>query len=172
MVYVTHDQVEAMTMASRIAVMEGGLIQQLGTPAEIYDRPANTFVATFMGSPAMNLIPAEGGADASAIKIGDQSLPLSQIAAPPSAGQSVMLGLRPEWINLEGRGAPLRATAELIEPTGPDVYASLRVNGERVMARLPAGVDIALGTEQNFHVTLEKAPIFDAQSGAALYANT
>jgi multiple sugar transport system ATP-binding protein len=171
MVYVTHDQVEAMTMASRIAVMEGGLVQQLGTPAEIYDKPANTFVATFMGSPAMNLLPAQGGADGKTIDVGNQSLPLSQIAATPSAGQSVMLGLRPEWINLKGEGTPLTATVELIEPTGPDIYASLRINGERVMARLPAGAEITANTEQQFHVTLEKAPIFDADTGAALYAD-
>jgi len=169
-VYVTHDQVEAMTMASRIAVMEGGLVQQLGTPAEIYDRPANMFVATFMGSPAMNLLTAVAGADGKSIKLGDQTLPLSPIAQAPAKGHSVKLGLRPEWFNLTGEGAALKAHVELIEPTGPDVYVSLRINDERVMARLPAGAEIDAGTQQTFHVTLDKAPIFDADTGAALYA--
>ncbi len=169
-VYVTHDQVEAMTMASRIAVMEGGLVQQLGTPAEIYDRPANMFVATFMGSPAMNLLPAIAGADGKTIMVGDQTLPLSPIAAAPAKGQTVKLGLRPEWFNLTGEGSAIVARVELIEPTGPDVYVSLRINGERVMARLPAGTEIDAGTERTFHVTLDKAPIFDADTGAALYA--
>lgn len=157
-------------MASRIAVMEGGLIQQLGTPEEIYDRPANTFVATFMGSPAMNLLDATVADGGTALRVGDQVFPMPPGAAAPVDGTPVKLGLRPEWINLSGEGAPLTLKVELTEPTGPDIYVSLSVQSQRLMARLPAGVEIRPGTERAFHVVYDKAPIFDAESGAALYA--
>jgi len=167
-IYVTHDQVEAMTMATRIAVMEGGKVQQFGTPAEIYDRPQNTFVATFMGSPAMNLVDAV--VSETGIQIGDAVVPLppGSTAAP---GAKVQLGLRPEWFDVAGTGgAKLTARVDLIEPTGPDIYVSLDLNGQEIMARLAAGTEIAQGAMQEFSVSMEKAPLFDAATGQALYA--
>ncbi len=168
-IYVTHDQVEAMTMATRIAVMEGGLVQQFGTPAEIYDKPANTFVATFMGSPAMNLVDATVGADGT-VQVGSLALPMPPGVAAPAEGAAIKLGLRPEWFSVGGPGASVPAKVELTEPTGPDVYVSISIEGQRIMVRLPAGAEVSTGTEQVFNVVMDKAPIFDAASGAALYA--
>jgi len=148
-VYVTHDQIEAMTMATRIAVMNGGYLQQLGTPKQIYDRPANVFVATFMGSPPMNLLPAtvrgegveahlevalgrDGPTDPAGTDARIARAPLPPNVAPEQVrdGRSVLLGLRPEWFS-EGTTAPpgpvwsFSHPVEVTEPTGPDVMALL-----------------------------------------------
>ena len=164
-VYVTHDQIEAMTMATRIAVMNGGYLQQLGTPKEIYDRPANVFVATFMGSPPMNLLPAtvrgDGAgarleivpdADAPDARVPGEGAgtalpdaPLPPTVAPEEArdGRRVLLGLRPEWFD-EGGAAPdgpvwsFSHPVEVLEPTGPDVLALLSF-GERGITEHGAG---------------------------------
>ena len=113
-VYVTHDQVEAMTLGSRIAVMKGGVVQQLGTPDEIYNRPANTYVATFIGSPTMNLL--RGTQAAGHFALQGASLDL---AAPLSAAE-VMLGVRPEHLVMQD-SAPWRGTVSVVEPTGPAI---------------------------------------------------
>ena len=173
-IYVTHDQVEAMTMATRIAVMEGGKVQQFGTPAEIYDRPTNTFVATFMGSPAMNLLDAEVAADGRHLTLAGMTLPMPASAGALAPGAKVQLGLRPEWFSVGNNGADghafLAAKVDLTEPTGPDIYVSLDVGGQSAMARLPAGTVVTQGSTQDFSVSLEKAPVFDADTGEAIYA--
>jgi len=167
-VYVTHDQVEAMTMATRIAVMEGGVVQQFGTPEEIYDHPANRFVATFMGSPAMNLVNATvtGGA----LRIGDTTLPLPAGAAPLAEGAAVQLGLRPEWFATEAgeHTVPVHARVELIEPTGPDIYAALDLEGQEVIARMHARAQVSAGAAAMLHVDMLKAVLFDAETGISL----
>ncbi len=173
-IYVTHDQVEAMTMANRIAVMEGGIVQQFGTPAEIYDRPANTFVATFMGSPAMNLLDAVVDESGTALALGDLRVPIPPIAAAPPPGTPVKLGLRPEWFDVGGAGegrVALPGHIDLIEPTGPDIYASVEMVGQRLVTRLPAGTDVTQNTACTLSVSIENAPLFDAQTGLALYAD-
>ncbi len=114
-VYVTHDQVEAMTLGSRIAVMKGGVVQQLGTPADIYGRPANTYVATFIGSPTMNLV--EGRAGQGGFHARGASLGL----ACPHDGGELLLGVRPEHLALRD-DAPWRGEVSVVEPTGPDTY--------------------------------------------------
>ncbi|MDJ0820839.1 MAG: sn-glycerol-3-phosphate ABC transporter ATP-binding protein UgpC [Paracoccaceae bacterium] len=171
--YVTHDQVEAMTMATRIAVMEGGIVQQFGTPAEIYDHPANTFVATFMGSPAMNLIDAVVSPDQQHLQIGAVNVPMPPGVKAPAAGTKVKLGLRPEWFGVGDKAEgtfdmPVRV--DLIEPTGPDMYVSVKLDGQSVMTRLPAGSDVTQNSDCTLRVALDKAPIFDAETGLALYA--
>ncbi|WP_284261563.1 ABC transporter ATP-binding protein [Roseicyclus amphidinii] len=177
-VYVTHDQVEAMTMATKIAVMEGGAVQQFGTPAEIYDRPANRFVATFMGSPAMNLVKgrvrdgafvAQGAAAAAA---GELRLPLPRGTVPLAEGREIELGLRPEWISTEaGPGSvPFAARVELIEPTGPDIYAMLEAAGQSLVARLPARAGLREKTEAALHLDMAQAVVFDPETGASLMA--
>jgi multiple sugar transport system ATP-binding protein len=123
-VYVTHDQVEAMTLADRVVVMNHGRIEQIGTPEDVYDRPASTFVAGFIGAPPMNLLPA---------------------AALPAAGRAsegLLLGVRPEHLVWHeggvGGGTPLvEGTASLVEPLGSDTLVSLDVGGTAVVARLP-----------------------------------
>ena len=146
-VYVTHDQIEAMTLATKIVVMKGGTVQQVGTPQEIYDRPANLYVAGFIGSPPMNLIPAQvldqhGRAIARIeqadlppiiIDLGGKSPGLMDFAGKP-----VLLGLRPEGLTeaLEGvSGQSFDADIEILEPTGADTFAVLTLGGRPVMAR-------------------------------------
>ncbi|PID63936.1 MAG: sugar ABC transporter ATP-binding protein [Gammaproteobacteria bacterium] len=172
-IYVTHDQVEAMTMATRIAVMEGGVIQQFGTPDEIYARPANAFVATFMGSPAMNLLDATVAADGQSLDIGNLRLPLPPSASPPPAGSAVRLGLRPEWFSEHHANAhtiELDGEIELVEPTGPDNYIAVNLAGQNLIARLPATSKPQQNTRHTFRVAYDNAPLFDAESGVALYS--
>ncbi|SDO68186.1 multiple sugar transport system ATP-binding protein [Rhodoferax sp. OV413] len=179
-IYVTHDQVEAMTMATRIAVMKDGKVQQFGTPSDIYDQPANTFVATFMGSPSMNLLPAtaqpSGGALQLQIDGTDIVVPLpakSGTAAPVQAGQSLLFGLRPEWFlrsdSLPDSHFGLRAAVDVLEPTGPDLYAALRIGPHEVMARLSADAPVAVGAAVDFGVDLGKALVFDRDSGVRVH---
>jgi len=172
-VYVTHDQVEAMTMATKIAVMEGGVVQQFGTPEEIYDHPANTFVATFMGSPAMNLLEATVAEDRKTLSVGDGvSVPVPKGALAPPAGTPVKLGIRPEWFATEADGSAsfvdLPARIEITEPTGPDIYAELMIAGQKAMARLPAGTEMRTDIDTMFKVDMTKALLFDAKDGRAL----
>lgn len=172
-VYVTHDQVEAMTMATRIAVMKDGEVQQFGTPAEIYGRPANIFVATFMGSPAMNLVPGRTVAGkAIQLEGTDVTLPLPHSVGSLAVDREVLLGLRPEWFALSKTILPghhaITAHVEVLEPTGPDIYVSMRIGGREVMARLPAGADLSAGADQTFQIDLEKAVVYDAASGQVI----
>ncbi len=118
-VYVTHDQVEAMTMGDRVAVLKDGVLQQCDTPRAMYDHPTNVFVAGFIGSPAMNLLelPVEDGV----VKFGDASLPISreQLA---KAGQTVTVGVRPEDLEVAGSGQGLPVTVDVVEELGADAY--------------------------------------------------
>jgi len=174
-VYVTHDQVEAMTMATRIAVMKDGVVQQFGTPAQIYERPANTFVATFMGSPAMNLIPGTLRGGSLAIESTSLSFPVparfSSLRVPVQ-GLPVFIGLRPEWMvcgDVPPAGhAALPVTVEVLEPTGPDLYAAARLGPHEIMARLAADASVTVGVPTTFGVELAKVSIFDRESGIAL----
>ncbi len=189
-VYVTHDQIEAMTLASRIAIMKDGRVQQFATPGEIYERPANMYVAGFIGSPAMNFIPgtlatengrigmsilakANGaqdfrflpfadGANRSADRLGDR------------LGRDIVLGIRPEAIAAAGEGmaapgtAQLAAEIDVVEPTGADALAYLSLGGANVVARLrPQDVDRP-GVTRNFAIDMTRASLFDPQSQARL----
>ncbi|MBX5230400.1 ABC transporter ATP-binding protein [Rhizobium sp. NLR9b] len=174
-VYVTHDQIEAMTMATRIAVMKDGILQQFGTPEDIYDRPANVFVATFMGSPPMNLLPAvvTSGSQCLSIKGADTTLPVpTSVIDMPAPGREVLLGLRPEWISLATDGNSSNPTltlhVDVIEPTGPDVFVALRTGEREIMSRLPTGTPVRIGEEASFALDLSKAVLFDAETGVAL----
>ena len=125
-VYVTHDQIEAMTMADRIVVMQGGNIEQVGAPLELYDRPANTFVASFIGSPSMNLF--EGAATSGGIAIGGALIPAPGLAE----GRKVICGIRPEHLALADSGIP--ATVAVVEPTGSETHVVARHGGREVVA--------------------------------------
>ena len=132
-VYVTHDQVEAMTLATRIVVLRGGEVQQIGTPEAIYDRPANTFVADFMGSPPMNLIPARSSGGM--VRLGQVEIALDGAPDGP-----LTVGVRPEHFEV-ARGAPdLTVTPTLIESTGPDSYVTFPLGDGAATARLPGRV--------------------------------
>jgi multiple sugar transport system ATP-binding protein len=176
-VYVTHDQIEAMTLSTRIAVMNKGLVQQLGTPKEIYDSPANVFVATFMGSPAMNVIPARvvgdnGRQAAEVTDAGGQPLrlPLVQDMAAWE-GREILLGLRPEAItDPEGADRNARGLANLtnrvtvIEPAGADTFATMTLGGRDVIARMRADAAAVAGQDFTFAVNMDKAVAFDPKS--------
>ncbi|MEM1285884.1 MAG: sn-glycerol-3-phosphate ABC transporter ATP-binding protein UgpC [Pseudomonadota bacterium] len=180
-VYVTHDQIEAMTMATKIAVMKGGIIQQFGAPKDIYDRPSNTFVATFMGSPAMNLIDGTlvTSGTGLAVKAGEETIPVpGHIAADGlSEGQSVQLGLRPEAVHLESEvahdtrladGWVFDRVIEVTEPTGPATLALFEMGGEEFHASLSGDAEVEAGQSYRFKADLSKALLFDSQSGDRL----
>jgi multiple sugar transport system ATP-binding protein len=160
-VFVTHDQIEAMTLADRIVIMKDGLIQQVGTPDDVYHRPANLFVARFIGSPAMNVLPGEITADGLIV----DGLPT---LAAPGAGK-VSLGLRPDHLLVDGPGAiRLAAAVRVVEPLGPDalVYAQL---GAHEIAAKATGRRVPKPGER---VTLAADPanlhLFDAATGDAI----
>jgi multiple sugar transport system ATP-binding protein len=139
-VYVTHDQVEAMTMGDRVAVLKDGVLQQVDTPSYMYDNPANVFVAGFIGSPAMNLL--EVGVQGDTMKFGNADLPLRREAAGEAhkSGDAVTIGVRPEDLELVGQGQGLSTTINLVESLGADAYvygvAKLDGNEHHVIARV------------------------------------
>ena len=177
-VYVTHDQIEALTLSTRIAVMYNGYVQQLGTPQEIYDTPANVFVATFMGSPAMNIVPAKvviNGDDAYA-EIEDsngakQQLKFNTNYLQEWNGKEILLGIRPEAIT-DSEGADRNATnvqhltntVGVTEPAGSDTFVTMTLSGKDVIARMRADVNIAPEQSFDFAINMDKAVAFDPQS--------
>ncbi|HLG17327.1 MAG TPA: ABC transporter ATP-binding protein [Blastocatellia bacterium] len=170
-VYVTHDQAEAMTLAHRVAVMRGGRLQQFDAPMNIYDRPANRFVAGFVGSPSMNFI--EGRIDAAAralvrpgivLRLGDEQL--SRLAGR----DQVTLGIRPEHIQVshESRDGYLRASVYVTELMGNETVVVLLLGDEKLTARAPAEFRAEIDSPVWVRLSMEKSVLFDAQSGEAL----
>ncbi|WP_343631869.1 ABC transporter ATP-binding protein [Roseateles sp.] len=161
-VYVTHDQVEAMTLGDRIAVMRDGLVQQFGTPEEIYTRPANRFVAEFIGSPTMNFVSAERRGDA--IAANGVALPINaaQQASVSAGGQSgVLYGLRPEHIRLADEGVP--GTLKMIEPTGPETYLLVDTAMGPITSRVAGNPHLNVGDAVRLQWAAESAHLFDAK---------
>ncbi|WPC68043.1 ATP-binding cassette domain-containing protein [Rhodoferax ferrireducens] len=163
-VYVTHDQIEAMTLGSRIAVMKDGILQQIGTPDDIYRRPANTYVAGFIGSPTMNFIAGQidgTGADAVfSFEGGELRLPC------PTVGK-VTLGQRPEHIHLDP-DATWRGEVILVEPTGADTYVVVRTGVGLITVRTPPSTQVLMGDVVGLSVSGRHNNWFDAQSGLRL----
>ncbi|MEZ9649321.1 ABC transporter ATP-binding protein [Vibrio lentus] len=179
-VYVTHDQIEAMTLADRIAVMKDGELQQLGTPQEIYTKPNNMFVAGFMGSPSMNFIKTMVDLDEEQnpiIKVTGTAEQEHHIRLPQSMrdqdGKELVIGLRPEHIT-EQEGDDMSATTkldlqlEVLEPTGPDTIAMVKVNDQEVACRLSPEFEVSVGQMAPLHFDLSKAVFFDAQTEARI----
>jgi multiple sugar transport system ATP-binding protein len=169
-VYVTHDQVEAMTMADRIVVMHDGKVEQIGTPLELYDKPDNTFVAGFIGSPAMNFIDGivRRGNGKGHVEAADGArLPL-RADAPGTDGQHVIYGTRPEHLDLAGAGDGVAATVVVVEPTGADtqVYASLA--GAQICAVFQQRHDFAPGRPIRLQPRVDHVHLFDAATGTRL----
>lgn len=179
-VYVTHDQIEAMTLSTRIAVMNGGYVQQLGTPKEIYDTPANLFVASFMGSPSMNLIPVTVRVDGDSIyaETGNGQGELIRLAFPKPTpglkahdGQVITLGIRPEAIT-DPEGADrksnhieiIRNTVEVTEPAGSDTFVASTLGDRECIARMRADAAVSAGEIADFAINMEKALPFDPKS--------
>jgi multiple sugar transport system ATP-binding protein len=169
-VYVTHDQIEAMTLADRIVVLRDGYIEQAGKPLEIYDRPANLFVAEFIGSPAMNLIKgeiAENGASPGVRTSGGVILPLGKVEGV-SLGQKVVYGVRPEHLRVVAEGRGVAGTVSVIEPTGPEIHVFAMLGDEEICA-ITDDRDVAgAGAQVWLEPRLSRIHLFDAESGKAL----
>jgi ABC-type sugar transport system ATPase subunit len=173
MVYVTHDQVEAMTLADRIVVLRHGEIQQVGAPLELYHRPANQFVGGFIGSPAMNFIDGRVDDRGSNVQIHSLSFDMPGGQAALTAGQSLTVGIRPEHLGLADAGQTgLAGTVEVIEPLGAEAHVYLRLgdNGTLVVGRLTGGAasELKPGSPAVLSVSAEHLYLFDAKSGAAV----
>ena len=172
MIYVTHDQVEAMTLADKIVVLEAGSVRQIGSPTELYEHPANTFVAGFIGSPHMNFLKAkvvEAGHDRVRIEsgdIGDVNLPIDGTGLEPEA--PVILGLRPEDIDLAaGGGVEIEATADLVEYLGRETSFKTRTkSGTSLTALIDGQFSIARGTALALRFYPESCHLFDSQGKA------
>ena len=166
-VYVTHDQVEAMTMADKIVVMHDGIIEQQGAPLELYDRPANLFVAQFIGSPSMNVIAGQFATDGSATVKTQSGLRVPVPAVPPGrAGQAVSLGIRPEHIRLDPAGVP--ATIVVIEPTGAETQLTMDVQGSEMIAVLHSCLDARPGDVIGIAADPHLLHLFEAEGGARI----
>ena len=169
-VYVTHDQIEAMTMADRIVILRDGVIEQVGRPLEVYDRPANLFVAEFIGSPAMNLFRGEVTAINGAPCVrsdGGIELPLPD-SAPVQAGAQVVYGIRPEHLGFTSDGAGIPATVNVVEPTGPEIHVYVDIGGREVCAITDDRLEIEPGSAVRLMPRPDRVHLFDAESGKAL----
>ncbi len=176
-VYVTHDQIEAMTLGDKIAVMKDGVVQQFGTPEEIYERPANTFVAGFMGSPPMNLIPVsienENGEIVVRMRVGDSAATTLKLDRPQSelallVGRRVLLGLRPEHLSdtvRDGLASSVRVPVTMTEITGADALVFTTLGGVNVVCRMHPRAVSAAAKELLVQVDVTHAVLFDEQTG-------
>jgi multiple sugar transport system ATP-binding protein len=179
-VYVTHDQVEAMTMGDRIAIMNDGRLQQADTPEAIYERPANLFVAGFVGSPKMNLLSGEiTSADGRpALSFLQTTAALEGELAGAVAGRAsreVVVGIRPEDLRLASDAPASYATrlegiVDVVEPLGSETYVVLTIAGQTVTARFPPRVTVASGDTVEVALTPSHLHVFDAQSGENVQA--
>ena len=182
-VYVTHDQIEAMTLGDRIAVMKDGEVQQFGSPREIYDNPANMFVAGFMGSPSMNFIPSKVVNEAGKLGVrieggaGEFVLPLgiAEERLQSRIGSEIVLGLRPEQITqrvdekMNGDNTRVATClVDVIEPTGPDTLVFVRMNDRKVVCRVEPESAVDAGNNMELMIDVSKAVFFDGERGARI----
>jgi len=176
-IYVTHDQVEAMTMADRLVVMNGGRAEQIGTPMEVYERPASVFVAGFIGSPAMNFMPGRIGEDGGGVHLdgdGDRgtALRLGNGQGQGQAGRPVTIGIRPEHLSAAPGEAELGLEVDLSEPLGADtlVHGRLVNGGHDLTVRLPGHIPINSGERLMLSVAAGGVQVFDQDTGQRLSA--
>jgi len=166
-IYVTHDQIEAMTMADEIVVMRHGVIEQMGSPEEIYDKPVNTFVADFIGAPAINFISAtvSGGARTH-VDIGDQLIALNSECSAPD-GKPLTLGIRPLDIQIDENGS-YTARVEFVENTGAETHVHMQFAGHRVRAVSPKRLRYRKDDQVRFEIDSDKIHLFDRDSDARI----
>ncbi|WP_137157812.1 sn-glycerol-3-phosphate ABC transporter ATP-binding protein UgpC [Rhizobium sp. FKL33] len=167
-VYVTHDQIEAMTLATRIAVMRNGRIEQLDTPEAIYNRPATLYVATFVGAPPMNLLNAKRSESGLMIEGSDIEIPLSEGAEALPLGKSVIVGVRPEALKPGGEGVRLPVEVEVTELTGPEIILTGKVGSQRVLASAPPYSRVQPGDVVELTAPLAALHLFDPKKGLRL----
>ncbi len=174
-IYVTHDQTEAMTRGSRIAVMKDGILQQLDTPQNLYDCPQNTFVAGFIGSPAMNFFDATltGSREDERLDAGSFSVPVPanlREKLAPDLGKTVIMGMRPEDIHDRDyapgnlNGAPMTARVDVMEPMGAEIYLNLLSGNKPFVARVDPRSQARPGKDVDLLVNLDRLHIFDKQT--------
>jgi multiple sugar transport system ATP-binding protein len=177
MIYVTHDQIEALTLADRIAVMKGGVIQQLDAPLTIYNKPRNRYVAGFIGSPSMNFVKARvtAGPSAPQLQLGRVVVPLTDYAParPLAPGTDVEFGVRPEHLRIgtgpeAGSSEPVDAVVDLVEPMGSDSLVWLKVDGQVLSARVESSQHFTPGQPVAVRFRVGLSSLFDAASGERL----
>ena len=178
-IYVTHDQLEAMSMGDKIAIMYGGLLQQVGTPTEVYDYPRNTFVAGFIGSPSMNFLPCHRAGDLLNIFPSEDGGEVAVVGIAPEArerfgnapaGKDLLLGVRPEDIALAREPKPdfIPADVYVVEPLGSEKIISLRIAGHVVKARTPPTFAASKGETLFARIDQSRAHLFDAATEEAI----
>jgi multiple sugar transport system ATP-binding protein len=168
-VYVTHDQIEAMTMADRIVILRDGYIEQIGAPMEVYNRPANLFVAEFIGSPGINLVRGEVAAEngTPVLRVDGIALPLPP-AAKLALGQKIVYGIRPEHLVPAHSGAGIPAKVSVVEPTGPEMHIYTDLAGTEVCAVSRDHLDYGPGQDIRLSPMLDQVHLFDQDSGQAI----
>ncbi len=170
MVYVTHDQIEALTLADRIAVMKGGVIQQLDDPLTIYNRPSNLFVAGFIGSPAMSFL--NGNIANGSVTLGSESISLANYEASSGLKDgNAIFGVRPEYITLQATSEPgqtLEAVVDIVEPMGSDSLVWLTAANQQMSVRVPSGESYDLGSTVHLKFDVSRASVFDKTSEARM----
>jgi len=170
-IYVTHDQIEAMTMGDQIVVMRDGRIEQSGAPLELYDRPANLFVAGFIGSPAMNFLPGtlRRASNGARVELADGTHLDAPVHATGADGQPVIYGTRPEHLVLDASGG-IATQVVTVEPTGADTFVACRHHGTEMAVVFRERHSFAPGSTIHLRPDLERAHLFDAGSGRSLAA--
>ena len=167
-IYVTHDQIEAMTMADKIVVMRDGIVEQTGSPLELYDHPANQFVAGFIGSPSMNFLP--GVVHDNQVTLADgKQLPMP-LHARATEGQSVVYGIRPEHLDIAAADEGLATEVVVVEPTGADTQVFTKIAGVEVTSVFRERHTFSSGSTIRLKPDASCAHLFDANSGKALVA--
>ncbi|WP_299477783.1 sn-glycerol-3-phosphate ABC transporter ATP-binding protein UgpC [uncultured Roseibium sp.] len=176
MVYVTHDQIEAMTMADRIVIMKDGVIQQVGTPKDVYNTPVNTFVATFIGSPSMTLLPGELSEQSGSMRIHGSGFELpipdrlkSRAGASPT--KAVTMGMRPEHFAAEARTeafAPVNLEVKVAEYIGSSQFLAANLGGQDVTAAVEVGPEADLLGDGQYYFDTSRLYLFDRETGQAL----
>ena len=166
-VYVTHDQIEAMTRADKIVVMHDGIVEQIGAPLELYDQPANLFVASFIGSPAMNMIKGRLDPNDALKFVTEKGVVLPVAKAPESArGRALIYGLRPEHMTIAEGGIP--ANVVVIEPTGSETQMIMRIGGDDITGVFHQRINARPGETVGLSIHAEATYLFDAESGNRL----
>ena len=167
-IYVTHDQIEAMTMADKIVVLQNGVIEQIGSPLDLYDNPANQFVAGFIGSPAMNFFTGDVEVHENKLvaRLNSGTLPLNE-TKHVSAGQKIKIGIRPENLIITDSG--ISATASVIEPTGPETHVVLRdIEGSEITLVSRERRNFEVGEKLHLTVKPNNMHIFDTENGNSI----
>jgi len=176
MVYVTHDQVEAMTMGDKIVVMRDGLIQQIGDPLTLYNKPVNRFVAGFIGSPPMNFMAVKVSEEGGNIMIdeGNFKIPVAGIKADlvrPYIGKELIFGIRPEDLNYDAGvsdSAGIKTTVQVVEPLGAEINIYVDTGSHVMVARIPPTFTVQVGDEAKFGIAWERVAFFDVESEQTL----